>query len=254
MSFPTLPPIPVEPDAAVVAGEGKDCDFVDRRELCRVLLGSMPTAGESDGMVHGEPPLGEYAGLRDVVAVEPAPIEESLEFLAPAPVDEIIEPVGLVELVESVESVEPEVALRFEVPAVNVEPARVERRLADELTGARTGEEASDAEKFRRPPPPRPAASGSRRVSPPLCRRSASDPEEAFGRRKPHFAGIWVVLSSAAASMVLLLLTSVGLSHYGQPTVKPGLATPASEPGESGGGAAPSPRPPGLVASDREEF
>jgi hypothetical protein len=94
---------------------------------------------------------------------------------------------------------------------------------------------------------------GERRAAPPYSRRESGDPEENYGLEKPRLDGVWVMLSSAAASALLLMLTALGLSRFGPraeeplPPAIPDVSAKQPGPGDA--------RPPSrLAATRREEF
>lgn len=191
MSFPSLPPIPGDPELLDLAGEDGGCDFVDRGALQWALLGEMPME-EGEKLAHGEPPRGEYAGFGEGCALEP-------EERPPAPV----------------------------APVKAAGPSTDRVRSGD---------------------------GGGRRVAPPLSRRLTAPPRALARRREPRLGGMWVFLSSAAASVMILLLSSLAVIQYGDRSEEPALTPPVLEPVE---GMADSPvpgRPPGLAATVRGDL
>ena len=90
---------------------------------------------------------------------------------------------------------------------------------------------------------------GGRRVAPPLSRRLSASPRVASRRRESRLGGMWVFLSSAAASVMVLLLSTLAVTQYGTRPEEPVLTPPASPAGEEIADSPRPERPPGLAAA-----
>jgi len=202
MSFPSLPPIPADPDLVDPASGEAGFDFVDRQALQRALLGEMPMA-DGGMLVNGEPPRGEYAGLGKGCAL-------GLVDCPPAP----------------------------EASCQSVAPSRT--AVPDAVVTANGPDRAGSV------------VSGGRRLAPPMSRRLSATPRAESRSRESRFGGMWVFLSSAAASVMLLLLSSLAVAQYGTRPEEPALTPPAIEPVEAVADTPPPERPPGLAATRPE--
>ncbi len=200
MTFPELPPLPVDPDAARPVRPAGDEDFVGwgvAAELALRALTPEPVERSPRAVPAATPD--DFAGLGGLggewaAAVPrrvPARVVREEDFCDLGWPDDA----GLLVLTD-----QPQV-VRLTPDRGRLAPAP--RRLARPTPGGRL-----PAAKPRRPQPPRPVFRAEHPIDPPAARR-------------PSHGGLWLMFSSALTSVVLFLLGAILLGRSAAPPAPP---------------------------------